>query len=260
MVFHQPSNSRSDYHYNAAFYKSKVWEHHFHKNPELIYVLQGTVHCTVNGKDYRLTQGDFGLCLPYDIHRYQPQEHTQYWVLVFSEVYIRYLEKTFSGKNGTGFAFRCPKHVEDYVNAALVQEKNPTVLTLKSCLYALCQEYLNQITLTDKNAKDLRSAAFIAQYIAENHRERPTLSDLAGKLGYDYNYMSRYFRSTFHVSFSEFLNIYRLETALKLLDDPNMSIAQAALESGFQSIRNFNSVFQKNMGQTPSEYKKTPRK
>ena len=260
MIFHQMSNSRSNFSYNTALYTDRGWEHHFHENPELIYVLEGAVRCSIGGKEHLLTEGDFGLCLPYDIHSYVPQDHTKYWVLVFSMEYIRYLEKDFSGKTGTGFSFRCPKSVEDYLYASLVQVKHPTVLTLKSCLYAICQEYLRQIPLTEKNTADLRSAAFIAQYIEDNHTERPSLSDLAEKLGYDYSYMSRYFHSTFHMSFPEFVNIYRLETARKLLEDPTVSIAQAALDSGFQSIRSFNSIFRKSMGQSPSEYRKASRR
>ena len=58
MIFHQPHNSLSNYTYNAFFYTSEVWNFHFHKNLELIYVIKGTLKCTINRNEYILKPGD----------------------------------------------------------------------------------------------------------------------------------------------------------------------------------------------------------
>lgn len=68
--------------------------------------------------------------------------------------------------------------------------------------------------------------------------------------------MSIYFHSTFNISFTNFLNIYRLETAVKLLEETDKKITDIALESGFQSVRSFNNSFRLKFGISPSEYKK----
>lgn len=57
------------------------------------------------------------------------------------------------------------------------------------------------------------------------------------------------------MSFTDFLNLYRIETALRLLDETDKKITDIALESGFQSVRNFNEAFRKKIGISPSEYK-----
>ena len=41
MIFHQPHNSKTNYNYNAFFYQKEKWDPHFHKNFEVIYVLEG---------------------------------------------------------------------------------------------------------------------------------------------------------------------------------------------------------------------------
>lgn len=255
MIFHQPGNSLTDYKFDITFYTDTVWESHFHRNFELIYILKGAVNCTINSVSYRLEKGDFGLCLPYDIHKYEPEKDTLYWVLVFSEDFVRLFAKQISSKSGEGFLFKCNKAVEDYLNNQLINNTEPSIYTLKSCLYAVCEEYLNTVPLSEKKRKEFKMISALSDFILENHTKKLTLSQISKKLGYDYNYMSRFFRNTFNMSFTDFVNIYRLETAIKLLEDTDQSITSIALESGFQSVRNFNHCFKANTGKTPSEYR-----
>ncbi|MBQ8893751.1 MAG: helix-turn-helix transcriptional regulator [Clostridia bacterium] len=256
MIFHQAGNSLANYNYNTSFYTDTVWEHHFHKNPEIICVLEGAVRCTVNGENYRLAAGEFGLCLPYEIHRYQPEENSRYWVIVFSEDYVRLFAKQMVGKRGDRFGFRCELAVEQYVRAQLIENPAPSTFTLKSCLYALCGQYLNAVRLRERDGKEFRAISSVSEYIRQNHTNKISLSEIAEKLGYDYNYMSRFFRNIFNMTFTEFVNIYRLETALDLLENTDKSITAVALESGFQSVRTFNHFFKNNTGKTPTEYRK----
>ena len=260
MIFHQTHNSLANYRYNAFFYTDKIWESHFHRNFELIYVDKGAVHCTVGTRPYRLTKGDFGLCMPYDVHRYQPEEDTRYWVLVFSEDHIRYLSKQLSGKTGDSFCFRCKPAVERFVREQLINNNALTTLTLKGCLYILFEEYLGSVRLVERSVKEVQLADRIADYVRRNHTRSLTLFDLAAELGYDYNYMSRCFRRIFDMSFSDFVNIYRLETATALLEESDDGMTDIAFKSGFQSVRTFNDVFRKNTGMTPSQYQQAVKK
>lgn len=258
MIFHQPSNSMSNYSYNAVFYTDKVWDFHFHKNFELIYVLEGAVNCTINNKPYRLSAGDFGLCLPYDMHKYLPECNTHYWVLVFSEDFVSYFSNQLVGKMSDGFRFRCDEVEEKYIRSHIIDNQSPTIITLKSCLYAVCERYKNSVNLV-KNDKRNSIMCDIADYISENHTGKLSLQSLAEWLGYDYHYVSRLFHQMFNMTFSDFTNIYRLETAVRLLKDTDKSITYIAYESGFQSIRTFNDFFKKNTGLSPSVYRKASR-
>lgn len=259
MIFHQPLNSLTNYNYNAYFYTDQIWKFHFHRNLELIYVVSGKVKCSVNNKDYILSKGEFGLCLPYDIHSYHPEENTLYWVLVFSEDFVRYFSKEIMNKQADGFSFRCNKYTEDFLKVRLINNGEPSIYSLKSCLYALCEEFLANVTLVGKSKKEAQIMPLIADFVLKHHSQHITLTDLADLVGYDYNYMSRFFKKIFNMTFTDFVNIYRIETAIKLLEDTDKSIAEIALESGFQSIRNFNMAFKNNTGMNPSEYRNASR-
>jgi len=260
MLFHQFHNSTSNLNFNTNIYTNDIWEYHFHKNLELMYVIEGTVHCVVNDKKYDLQKGEFGLCLPYDFHSYTPSDNTKYWVIVFSEDFVRYFSKKIINKIGEGYSFCAKTEIENYVVKQLIYNDNPSVFTLKSCLYAICEEYLNNVKLTDKNRSHAETISQIVDFVAVNHTKKITLSDIAKELGYDYNYMSRHFKNIFNANFTDFINLYRLETAVKLLDETNGNITEIALESGFQSVRSFHEFFKKTMGVSPSEYRKASRK
>ena len=259
MPFHQIENSQGNYAYNICVYTDKIWNYHFHKNLELIYVMEGAVDCTVNQLSYRLTSGEYGLCLPYDIHRYAPERDTKYWVLVFSGDYVRFFMNQIKEKTGQGFAFRLDETADTYIKDRLITQETPTDYTLKSCLYAVCEGYLAAVKLQDRKESTVQPSLRICDYIYENHTRKVTLSDISKVLGYDYSYVSRYFRNVFRMTFSDFLLGYRLETAIRLLEETDKAIAEVAYESGFQSVRSFNSLFQKHMNTTPSQYRKTSR-
>lgn len=256
MIFHQPHNSKSSYSYNAFFYTTEIWDFHFHKNLELIYVVKGKVKCTINNVEYVLSAGDYGLCLPYDIHSYIPASDALYWVGVFSEDYVRLFANHIRGKSAEGFAFKCPENTNQFLRNVLICENHPSIYLLKACLYSVCDAFLSEINFSKDLNDKKTNILLIAQYVSDNHTKNITLNDIAKLLGYDYNYVSRYFHSAFNMSFTNFLNIYRLETAVRLLDETDKKITDIALESGFQSVRSFNNSFRLKFGISPSEYKR----
>jgi len=75
--------------------------------------------------------------------------------------------------------------------------------------------------------------------------------------------LSHTFSSVFNQSFTNFINMYRVEESKKILRDPEkdyLSIAGIAYECGFNSLSSFNVSFKKNLGITPSAFKKAGQK
>ncbi len=60
-------------------------------------------------------------------------------------------------------------------------------------------------------------------------------------------------------NFFEFINRYRIEEAKRLLTDPadkKITVLEVLYQVGFNSKSSFNTVFKKQTGLTPSEFKK----
>lgn len=66
-------------------------------------------------------------------------------------------------------------------------------------------------------------------------------------------YFSRYFKRQAGMTFSQYLNVVRIEKAVQLLDSaPTMKITDVMLRCGFNIIRSFNRVFREVTGFTPT--------
>lgn len=64
---------------------------------------------------------------------------------------------------------------------------------------------------------------------------------------------SRYFKRQAGMTFSQYLNVVRIEKAVQLLDSaPTMKITDVMLRCGFNTIRSFNRVFREVTGFTPT--------
>lgn len=87
-----------------------------------------------------------------------------------------------------------------------------------------------------------------------------TVDKLAKKLATNRTYLSQLINDEFNRSYSDLINEYRLKEAMALLTDPVLankySIDAIAHESGFNNISNFNMLFRKHVGTTPSVFRK----
>ena len=90
----------------------------------------------------------------------------------------------------------------------------------------------------------------------ENYKEDISLSSAADKANISSVYLSRLFKKEEGINFLDYLNQYRIDEAKKMLKDVQYNILDVADESGFNNTRYFSKIFKKNVGITPSEYRK----
>ncbi len=87
-----------------------------------------------------------------------------------------------------------------------------------------------------------------------------TLAKLAKELGISSSYISQSINREKEVSFSDFINQYRVEDVKSKLHDKNYShltLLGIAESAGFKSGSVFNTAFKKQTGVTPSQFKKS---
>ena len=65
----------------------------------------------------------------------------------------------------------------------------------------------------------------------------------------------RYFKKQTNMTFTEFVNQYRITQAKTLLLQ-DKSVSEVCYESGFESLSYFNKLFKKITGENPSVFKK----
>jgi len=90
-----------------------------------------------------------------------------------------------------------------------------------------------------------------------------TLGEIADKLSVMPRYLSQVINELKGQNFYDFVNSYRIEEAKKILSDPSHNeekILAVLFDCGFNSKSVFNTVFKKNTGITPSEYRRKYKK
>lgn len=255
MIVHQAHNSLGNFTYNAFFYRDCEWFRHFHKNYELIYVLDGAVELTCNSKNLLLTKDTFAMILPNEFHAYHTPEASQVWIAVFSADFVGEFAKQVEGKRAADPRFHCDGALKAFLQAYLITEEPRDLLLLKSSLYAACREFAQKVVLLDADPE--KGFVYdIISYISNHFREDITLSGIAAVFGYEYHYLSRQFHRQFGMPFKQFLNIYRTDFAREQLLHSDASITEIANASGFSTIRTFNRVFFEHTGMTPSAFRK----
>ncbi len=255
MIYHQPDNSVGNYNYNSHLYTAQSYAPHFHKNLELQYVMRGEVSMSVNGSSVTARTGEAALVLSNQIHSFSVPADAQMWVAVFSGEYVPKFMSTVKGKQGDGFVFVLSGDIRRLIQEELI-ERESSLLMKKACFYAVCDGYLQSVTLEARHDKNDFLIGRLLDFVAQHYAEPLSLKELTALLGYEYHYCSRVLNKNYGIRFQQLVNRYRVEAALELLSATDLSITEIAARSGFQSIRNFNLVFKQHTGRAPGEYRR----
>lgn len=256
MYLHQAKNSSGAHSYEAFIFQNHELAPQFHRNYELVYVIDGVLELIIDGRRSVLESGDFALCLSNEVHEHHSIGPTKSWYGIFSPDFVPEFHNAVKGKTAADCRFRCDESLMPYLQQNLLFHGTPDFYRLSAALHMVCGEFLQNVMLVDRNHQEYMLMNDIVDYIADNYKNKLTLKDVAQALGYDYYYFSKLFHQAFGQSFSEYLNTYRFNNALCALRNSSRSVSEIAAESGFQSIRSFNAAFLKRMGTSPAQYRK----
>lgn len=119
---------------------------------------------------------------------------------------------------------------------------------------------LRHYNLTEnKNVKSLCHIDNISSaitYINEHYNENITLNDITKVAHMHKTSFIANFKAIYNMTTWDYINIKRIEDSLTLLKSTDLTILDIATKCGFNSTANFNKIFKKTTGITPSEYRK----
>ena len=92
-------------------------------------------------------------------------------------------------------------------------------------------------------------------YIAENQDEELSLSQVARAVNMSAFYFCKTFKKATGLTFTDYLARVRVEKVKNLLLNPHKRVSEAAYEAGFQSLSQFNRVFRRIAGESPTVYR-----
>ena len=92
-------------------------------------------------------------------------------------------------------------------------------------------------------------------FIEAHAGEELSLGKVARVANTSANYFSEKFKEATGMNFVRYVARIRFEKAAALLRQPDLRISEIAFACGFQSLSQFNRVFKKLAGQSPTEYR-----
>jgi AraC-like DNA-binding protein len=103
--------------------------------------------------------------------------------------------------------------------------------------------------------KDKIRMSSVYEYIHANFNESPDVNTIASKVHLSTAAFCRYFKKQTNMTFTDFVNQYRISQAKTyLLNGKN--ITETAYAVGFSSISHFSQLFKEITGENPSEFRK----
>lgn len=260
------------------FYNTDYEEYplHWHTSIEIIMPIENGYNLECNGVPYSLNEHDVMLITPGTLHHIHKKEgqriifqanlstsaifHDFDSFLSFIQPALVVTEDSFPGIHSK---------VVEHMNTILDEYNNNDpfkevaiyssliqMLILIARAYSTSDEHFVDIK-PGKQQEYVEKFTAICKYVNEHCTEELTLEDIAMKSGFSKYHFARLFKDFTNTSFHKYLNIRRIAYAENLLLDPGISITEAALRSGFNSISAFMRMFKIIKGCTPNEFRKT---
>ena len=254
-------------------HKYQKW--HYHPEIELVYVSNGEGKRQVGLHLSNYSDGDLvliGSNVPHTgFTEYFDQERKEVVIQFKPEFLGNSIESVFEfkkiskllelSKQGLVFHGETKKNIGISMLGLQYESNFQQLLTLIRILESLASS--DEFTILNKDDFSKSNSIIenerinkIFNYIKINYKDKVCLEEASNLICMTKPSFCRYFKKHTGKRFTEFLNEYRINNALKLLAQTEMDIKNICYECGFNNFSHFNRLFKNTLNLTPSEYRK----
>ena len=247
---------------------------HHHPEIELVYVeaSNGIRHVGKNISDF--TESDLlliGSNVPHLNFDYRIQTECRQLVLQMRENFLqelifpvpefddikKLLERSYLGLSFFG---ETKKNIVEKLHILKNKNSFDSFIGLIEILQILAHsDEVKELNVEDTRIKwflnDKIRMGTIYDYIHENYDKSPNVNTIAENVSLSTPAFCRYFKKQTNMTFTDFVNNYRINQA-KLLLLQNSCVTEVCFQVGFESLSYFNKLFKRYIGETPSAFKK----
>ena len=250
-------------------YKSRAFNAvcNWHPNLEVILVLDGNGHMQYGADTLSIQSGDILIINPNVLHRCHRSEDMIYHCIIIDEafcaengiltdqlLFVRHFRdaRTEALCKSIADSYRCYQSDKTPLNGAKARH---SVLSL---LVDLCENHsADPKSIAAKEKGQSHSEMYVkivASYLEEHCYDPVSLDQLAQLCGISKCHLSREFKRYTGQTVLTYVNLIRCMHAQQRLAS-GMTVTEAALESGFESVSYFSRTYKKLMGSVPSKEK-----
>lgn len=258
-------------------YKHQAWNKrwHYHKEIELLYMLEGSMDVRIQDELYRLSEGSvlvIGSCQPH-VTRKADEHRLSYLVLHFD---IRqYLDaaallhyRFFAELDRPLSALNPIIHADP----ALQSELARMILAIHEEMQAMCKGFKMAASLCVKHIllklfrsdprdmiheQDPMATAALydaIDYVQSRLSAKIDMKEVSEQVNMNYYYFSKFFKKKMGVSFVEYVNLQKIKKAQQLLLTEDSSMTEIAEKVGIHNMAHFYSLFRRYNHCSPKAY------
>ena len=244
----------------------RTWVMHWHKEIEIVHLLDGPCSFMAGEKLYHCNAGDFVVFRGCEPHKFITPISRKMQICKFNISLMYGLSKKFQypktvitseeisrtpGLNDELCrAFDKLGEVADKKGSDLIADSYTVLLF---CL--LSENFPSDFESTVCDADAFIKLHSLFNYIDKNYSKAITLQELGDMVNYSKSHVSFLFSKYSGMSYKEYLDRVRISHATSYIEKSEKTFAEISALCGFVSIRTFNNVFKRIMGCTPTEYK-----
>ncbi|AGI40217.1 AraC family transcriptional regulator [Thermoclostridium stercorarium] len=229
------------------------------------YILDGTGMFS-NGKiQKKLFPGDGFVVFPDCLVTYSadPENPWTYsWVGFHGLKAETFLNKAGIYRESPFFTYNADNRLRDCLSDMISEARRNTVseLMLLGHLYIflsiLIQNNHKTLQNTSRYMNQEKYVKKVIEFISKNYSEKISISEIARSIGLDRSYLYIIFKKTMKMSPQEYLINYRIERAVSLLRNPDLTIGDVARSVGYEDRLQFSKIFKKVKGISPNQFRK----
>jgi AraC family cel operon transcriptional repressor len=240
---------------------------HSHDFYEMLLVRNGTARHRVNGSSEMLERGDLLFIRPDDTHALAAQAGSDCTILnvLFLAETARHLASRYGDEFGGRFFWSdAPLPTRIRLHGPQLERAVNNTQDLENTIRSLArieQFLLSLMThvLDATSTMDPRAPAWLARACREAHRPeifRTGVPALVAEAGRGHEHVCRQMRTYLGMSPTQYLNKVRVQHAAMLLANSELSLADVALDCGFENQSYFHRLFRRRYGCTPTDFRR----
>lgn len=242
---------------------------HWHDHFEIEIILDGNGTHLYDGSHYTLRRGCAYLLTPTDIHSLIPDpdshlhlihlrfderavsEDVRQWLLQHD--YSKFAQ--FSNEAFERFSLMLKELSCCFESTDPFRKRSIQLLLSYICLFIMKQSNPNPTLLPmDEGINPAVRKTML--YIHYNFRKKISMQELGANVHMSPNHLAMLFKRSVGTTCMQLVGQLRLHYAVKMLNSTSLSIDTVAEMSGFSSVSYFISIFRKEFGITPKDYRK----
>ncbi len=246
---------------------------HCHSALEIILPVENYYEVTVDDKKYRIVPGEIFVVPAGKLHYLEAPETGKRFIFLFE---LSFLYK-FKGYFRIQMLLKQPilisketypdeydailqtliRMCEAYSDDRSYGELEIASLLIDVLITLMCAKSGNEDLAKVGNKRTEYAQKFedILKHIELNYMEPMDVEQVASAVGLSRCYFEKMFKTYTGSTFYEYLCHRRVDGAMRLLRNTNLSVTEIALQSGFPSIATFNRLFKKYNNCSPREYR-----